>query len=260
MKWFNLLLIFLPTAVVLEITGGNPTLIFVSAALAILPLAGIMGQATEQLAVRAGSTIGGLLNATFGNATELIIAFFALQAGKLEVVKASIIGSILGNLLLVLGLAMLLGGLKYKEQKFSVKAAGTLASLLTISLIALSIPTIFDLTARSVAPDLVGQLDVNLSEATAVVLIIMYVCYIFFTLRTHKDILSNADEHGDHDNRYGAPACCRRLGFAAAQGHGGAAAATPAVPRVADRARAGPAVAVSAPEPRGLALNEHTVF
>ncbi|UQN06199.1 calcium/proton exchanger [Deinococcus sp. QL22] len=199
MKWFNLLLIFLPVAVVLEITGGNPTLIFVSAALAILPLAGIMGQATEQLAVRAGSTVGGLLNATFGNATELIIAFFALQAGKLEVVKASIIGSILGNLLLVLGLAILLGGLKYKEQKFSVKAAGTLASLLTISLIALSIPTIFDLTARSVSPDLVGQLDVNLSEATAIVLIIMYVCYIFFTLRTHKDILSNADEHGEHE-------------------------------------------------------------
>lgn len=203
MKWLNALLIFLPIAIFLEVTHGNPTLIFISACLAILPLAGIMGNATEQLAVRAGSTVGGLLNATFGNATELIIAFFALQAGKLEVVKASIIGSILGNLLLVMGLSVFLGGLKYKEQKFNLKSASTIASLLTISLIALSIPTIFDLSARAVAPELVSQLDVNLSDATAVVLIIMYIAYILFTLRTHRDILSTADDEGTHDEHDG---------------------------------------------------------
>ncbi|PNY83054.1 calcium/proton exchanger [Deinococcus koreensis] len=202
-KWLNILLVFLPVAVFLEVTGGNPTLIFISACLAILPLAGIMGSATEQLAVRAGSTVGGLLNATFGNATELIIAFFALQAGKLEVVKASIIGSILGNLLLVMGLAVFLGGLKYKEQKFNLKSASTIASLLTISLIALSIPTIFDYAARAVAPERVAQLDVNLSDATAVVLIIMYIAYIFFTLRTHKDILSTSDDEGARDEHDG---------------------------------------------------------
>ena len=200
MKWLNVLLVFLPIAAFLEFTGGNPTLIFVSAALAILPLAGIMGQATEQLAVRSGSAIGGLLNATFGNATELIIAFFALQAGKLEVVKASLIGSILGNLLLVMGLAVLVGGLKYKEQRFNLKSMGTISSLLTISLIALSIPTIFDYAARAVAPEAAALLDVNLSDAAAVVLIVMYVCYLLFTLRTHKDILSTHDDEDAEEN------------------------------------------------------------
>ncbi|MPY68031.1 calcium/proton exchanger [Deinococcus sp. SDU3-2] len=194
MKWLNVLLIFLPVAVLLEITGGNPTLIFISAALAILPLAGIMGNATEQLAVRAGSTVGGLLNATFGNATELIIAFFALQAGKLDVVKASIVGSILGNLLLVMGAAALLGGLRHREQRFNLKSAGTISSLLVISVLALMIPTIFDLTARAVAPQQVAALDVNLSEATAAVLILVYLGYLYFTLVSHRDILSTADD------------------------------------------------------------------
>lgn len=203
MKWLNALLIFLPVAVFLEVTGGNPTLIFLSAALAIVPLAGIMGQATEQLAVRTGSTVGGLLNATFGNATELIIAFFALSAGKLEVVKASIVGSILGNLLLVMGLAVLLGGLKYKEQRFNLKSAGTISSLLVISVLALMIPTIFDLAARAVAPERVATLDVNLSDATAVVLILVYVGYIYFTLVSHRDILSTADDEGVHDEEGG---------------------------------------------------------
>ena len=197
-KWLNLLLIFIPVAVYLELTHGNETFLFISAALAILPLAGIMGQATEQLAVKLGSTIGGLLNATFGNATELIIAFFALSAGKFEVVKASIIGSILGNLLLVLGLALLLGGLRFKEQRFNVKGAGTVASLLTISVLALLVPTIFDLTARAVAPERVAALDVSLSDATAVVLILIYLAYLLFSLRTHKEILSSADEHEEH--------------------------------------------------------------
>lgn len=197
MKWLNALLVFLPIAVFLELSGGSPTLIFLSAALAILPLAGIMGQATEQLATRTGSTVGGLLNATFGNATELIIAFFALQAGKLDVVKASIVGSILGNLLLVMGLAVLAGGLRFKEQRFNVKNATTIASLLTVSVLALMIPTLFDLTARAAAPGEVLQLDVNLSEATAFVLILVYVGYLYFTLRTHRDLLSTADEgHG----------------------------------------------------------------
>lgn len=203
MKWLNVLLVFLPIAVFLEVTHGNPTMIFISACLAILPLAGIMGQATEQLAVRAGSAIGGLLNATFGNATELIIAFFALQAGKLEVVKASIVGSLLGNLLLVMGLAVFVGGLKYKEQSFNIKTASTIASLLTISLIALMIPTVFDYAVRASVPERALQLDVNLSDAAAVVLILMYVAYIFFTLHTHKDLLSATDDEGAHEEHEG---------------------------------------------------------
>ncbi|WP_034384193.1 calcium/proton exchanger [Deinococcus sp. YIM 77859] len=196
MQWLNALLIFLPVAVFLEVTHGNPTLIFLSAALAILPLAGLMGTATEQLAARLGSTASGLLNATFGNATELIIAFFALRAGKLAVVKASIVGSLLGNLLLVLGLAVFLGGLKHRSQRFNVKSAGTVASLLSVSVLALMIPTIFDLTARAVAPREVLRLDVRLSDAAAAVLIVVYLGYLYFTLRTHRDLLSTADE--DH--------------------------------------------------------------
>ena len=194
--WLNLLLIFIPVAFYLEFTHASGTLIFLASALAILPLAGVMGRATEELAVKAGSTVGGLLNATFGNATELIIAFFALRAGKIEVVTASIIGSILGNLLLVLGLALLLGGLKHRVQKFNVQAAGTVASLLTISVLTLLVPAVFDLAARAV----VGQqataaLDVRFSDAAAVVLIALYVAYIVFTLVTHRDLLSNTEEH-----------------------------------------------------------------
>ncbi|AWN23776.1 calcium/proton exchanger [Deinococcus irradiatisoli] len=198
-KWLNVMLVFVPIAIYLEVTHGSQTLLFVSAALAILPLAGIMGQATEQLAVKLGSTVGGLLNATFGNATELIIAFFALSAGKFEVVKASIVGSILGNLLLVLGLALLLGGLKFKEQQFNVKSAGTVASLLTISVLALLIPTIFDFTARAVAPNQVAALDVRLGDAAAVVLILIYLAYLLFSLRTHRELLSSADSHEEHE-------------------------------------------------------------
>ena len=204
--WFNLLLIFVPVAFFLEFTHAPGTLVFIASALAILPLAGIMGRATEELAVKAGSTVGGLLNATFGNATELIIAFFALRAGKIEVVTASIIGSILGNLLLVLGLAVLLGGLKHKVQKFNVQSASTVASLLTISVVALLVPAVFDISARAVAGNAATTaLDVRFSDAAAVVLILLYVAYIIFTLVTHKELLSNAYEHEEHAAKWSVP-------------------------------------------------------
>ena len=193
-KWLGILLIFIPVALFLDFTHGNGTLVFAASALSIVPLAGLMSRATEQLAHRLGSTVGGLLNATFGNATELIIAFLALSAGKIEVVKASIVGSILGNLLLVLGVSLLLGGFKFKEQRFSVKIAGTIASLLTISVLALLIPTIFGVTARSVDPAQVIGLDRQLSDAAAVALILLYVGYLIFTLRTHSDRLASVDE------------------------------------------------------------------
>lgn len=205
--WLNLLLLFIPVAFYLEFTHASGTLIFITSALAILPLAGIMGRATEELAVKAGSTVGGLLNATFGNATELIIAFFALRAGKIEVVTASIIGSILGNLLLVLGLALLLGGLRHKVQRFNVQSAGTVASLLTISVLALLVPAVFDLAARAVAgPQATADLDIRFSDAAAVVLIVLYLAYIVFSLVTHKELLSTADEHDEeHTAKWSVP-------------------------------------------------------
>ncbi|MER3445251.1 MAG: calcium/proton exchanger [Meiothermus sp.] len=160
-------------------------------ALALLPLAGWMGQATEELAARAGSTVGGLLNATFGNAAELIIATVALLAGKIEIVKASITGSILSNLLLVLGLSVFLGGLRYLRQNFNAHAAGLLASLLTLTLIAFMLPTFFDLAERSFfnVPDPTLP-DELFSLATAGVLILIYLANVYFTLRTHKDLVS----------------------------------------------------------------------
>lgn len=143
--WMNLLLVFVPIAVALEyLAPDRHLLIFIIASLAILPLAGRMGQATEQLAERMGEAVGGLLNATFGNAAELIIALAALCAGLHQVVEASIIGSIIGNMLLVFGAAMLAGGIRYPEQTFNPRGARSQATMLILSAIALILPAAFE--------------------------------------------------------------------------------------------------------------------
>lgn len=196
LKW---LLVFIPVTAVMEYyLHAGDTWLFIVAALSIIPVAALMGEATENLAVRTGPTGGGLLNATFGNATELIIAFFALRAGKIDVVKASITGSMIANLLLVLGLALFLGGLKYKRQTFNKNAAGQLASLLLIVMIAFLVPAIFDVSEKvaGVAAEQAAVSDENFSLAASVVLIGLYVCNIIFSLFTHKDLLSaSGEEH-----------------------------------------------------------------
>jgi Ca2+:H+ antiporter len=207
----NALLIFVPIAFFLELTHASSVLIFVVACIAILPLAGWMGRATEELAARTGSTIGGLLNATFGNATELIIAFFALSAGKFDVVKASITGSIIGNLLLVLGLALFLGGLRYPQQKFNRQGASVVGSLLLISMVAFLVPALFDFTERTLfGADQTKVLidDARLSLGISFILIALYIANVIFTLVTHKDILSGIEDGNGHG------------GDAAASGHG----------------------------------------
>ncbi len=193
-----LLLLFIPAAVLLDLAHAPPVWIFLASALALLPLASWMGRATEELAARAGSTVGGLLNATFGNAAELIIAVVALLAGKTEVVKASITGSILSNLLLVLGAAIFLGGLRRERQFFNAQAAGLSVSLLTLSLIALLLPALFDMAERGyfrVDPTLPDQ---QFSLAAALVLIVVYLANIYFSLRTHKDLIGGTSEAGHH--------------------------------------------------------------
>jgi Ca2+:H+ antiporter len=193
----NWLLVLVPIAFILEyVVHPGELWIFLVSAAAILPLAGLMGRATEELAIRSGPTIGGLLNATFGNATELIIAFFALQAGKFDVVKASITGSIIGNLLLVLGLALFLGGLRYPKQTFNRQGAGTAASLLVISVIAFLVPALFDITEKQfgISSAQVKIDDANLALGVSIVLLALYAANIIFTLVTHKDLLSTADE------------------------------------------------------------------
>lgn len=187
------LLVFVPIAIGMRFVPAfeNPTVLFIVSCIAIIPLAGWMGKATEHLAEHLGQGIGGLLNATFGNAAELIIALFALSKGLDGVVKASITGSIIGNMLLVLGFSLIAGGAKFKTQKFDKTAASTSATALTLSAIALLIPTVFHLVAAQVPVESGGwtlQKEQNLSLAIAIVLIVTYAFTLYFSLVTHKDL------------------------------------------------------------------------
>lgn len=184
----NWLLLFVPAAIGLEILAPERhLLVFITSALAILPLAGWMGRATEQLAERMGEGVGGLLNATFGNAAELIIALAALRAGLHDVVKASIAGSIVGNILLVLGAAMLAGGLRRPEQHYNPAGARSQATMLTLAAIALILPAAFQAAAGTTTESL-GRLSVSIS----VVLLLVYVLYLAFTLVTHSALFAGS--------------------------------------------------------------------
>jgi Ca2+:H+ antiporter len=188
MRWLRenfllALLVFVPVSLVLEYVlhaGGVP--IFFCTALAILPLAGLMGTATEKLAERFGQGIGGLLNATFGNAAELIIAIIALKAGYQDLVKASITGSIIGNILLVFGAGALYGGLKFDTLRFDRVAAGTGSTMLMLSAIGMTIPAIFHMVAGADPRAREGALSFEI----AIVLILTYVLSLIFTLHTHR--------------------------------------------------------------------------
>jgi len=188
----NVLLVFIPISVVLYWIEASPVAIFFSSALAIVPLAGLMGRATEALAVDLGEGIGGLLNATFGNAAELIIALAALRAGLHEVVKASITGSIIGNILLVFGLALLLGGLKYPKQNFNRTAATMSATLMTLAGIALIVPAIYHHIAidprRAAGASSLRLQEMELSTEIAIVLFITYILSLIFALKTHAHL------------------------------------------------------------------------
>ena len=204
--WPFLLVPFIPLAVVLEIVGAAPTLIFFVAAAGIIPTAALMGKATEHLAERSGPGIGGLLNVTFGNAPELIIAGFALAEGLQEVVKASIIGSILGNVLLVLGVAMIAGGAGRgsEVQKFDRTAASVQSIMLLLAGAALLMPAIFELVQGSGLPsvdDEIVEYDSTvegLSVAVSVVLVLCYIAGLFFSLKTHRRVFNPvATEDGE---------------------------------------------------------------
>lgn len=187
MKILKFLLIFIPISIAAEVMHLSPTIIFCLAALSIIPLAGLMGEATEEISFYSGPKIGGFLNATFGNATELIIAFFALKQGLFEVVKASIAGSVIGNILLVLGASMLAGGLKHKTQTFNQKVVEVSSSMLIFAVIGLSVPAIF---THTVNPELLNTKYEGLSIAVAVIMFIIYLLSLFFSFYTHKDIYS----------------------------------------------------------------------
>jgi len=192
MKIMRALLIFVPIAFIGEFMHFSPTWMFFLAALAIVPLAGLMGEATEEISLYTGPRIGGFLNATFGNATELIICIFAIQAGLFDVVKASIAGAVIGNVLLVLGASMLVGGMKYKSQCFNKKAIELTASMLLFAVIGLAIPAIF---TNTVAPNLLNTRYEGLSIIVAIIMFVIYLLSLYFSFFTHKDIY--AVEHED---------------------------------------------------------------
>ena len=204
MRFIYALGIFIPTAVALELAHASPTLIFGAAALGVVPTAAVMGRATEEIAHKAGPGIGGIMNVTFGNAPELIIAFFALEKGLHEVVKASIAGSILGNVLLVMGASMLVGGLLaprhgdsgVREQRFEAQAAHAQAGMLLLAVIALIMPVVFELSTGGPLPK-AGENRINfgsdvehLSLAVAIVLILIYIAGQYFSLKTHKELFN----------------------------------------------------------------------
>jgi Ca2+:H+ antiporter len=196
----NWLLVFVPATVGLErLVPDRHLLVFAASSLAILPLAALMGRATEALADRLGEGVGGLLNATFGNAAELIIAFAALRAGLHDVVKASIVGSIIGNILLVLGAAMLAGGLRRSEQHFNAAAARSQATMLTLAAVALILPAAFRVASGTTAEAL-GWLSISIS----VVLLAVYLLNLVFALVTHPALF--AGSHAAEEPLAGAPA------------------------------------------------------
>src|SRR5271154_4665513 len=181
-KIFLWLLVFVPLAIAASISGLSPVTVFFLSALAIIPLAKFIGDATEELAARTSAAWGGLLNVTFGNATELIIGIFAIHAGLIEVVKASITGSIIGNLLLVLGTAMAAGGARFKKQEFNKTAALASGSTLFLAVVALTMPAILPITAPTTTAASIEWLSLLVSAC----MIIMYIANLFFSLYTHK--------------------------------------------------------------------------
>ncbi len=198
--------IFIPVAVGLELAHASPVLVFLAAALGVIPTAAVMGEATEHIAAKTGPGIGGLLNVTFGNAPELIIALFALKEGLQEVVKASIVGSIIGNILLVLGAAMLVGGLKRDKQEFNRTAANAQSVMLLLALCALILPAVFQLVHGGGLPG-VGEERVDfgaeleqLSFAVAIVLMVSYAAGLVFSLKTHRAVFNPYEaEEEEHE-------------------------------------------------------------
>lgn len=201
MKYLRYLLIFIPLSIVGLIFKWDSTLMFFMTCLSIVPLAGYLGMATEEIAVYTGPKFGGFLNATFGNATELIIGIFALKAGLFDVVKASLAGSVLGNVLLVLGCSILFGGLKHKELKFDKQQGNFTASMLLFAVVGLSIPAIF---TYSMSESLISSKYENFSVIVSVILLCVYVVGLVYSFKTQND-LYGVEHADDMDSKWSLP-------------------------------------------------------
>ncbi|MBE9035160.1 calcium/proton exchanger [aff. Roholtiella sp. LEGE 12411] len=178
------MLVFVPISFITEWLHLHPVIVFVTSGLAIIPLAAWIANSTEEIATVVGPSLGGLLNATFGNATEMIISIVALNAGLVEVVKASITGTIVANLLLALGAAIFLGGLRFKEQSFQPKVARINASSLNLALVVLLTPTAIDFTSKGLQSTTIN----NFSAVAAILLLVFYLLMLLFSMKTHRDM------------------------------------------------------------------------
>jgi Ca2+:H+ antiporter len=195
MKYLYAMLLFVPAAVAAELMHASPLVIFVLSALAIVPLSGILGTATEELAGHTGPTVGGLVNATLGNFAELVIAALALRAGLLDLVKASITGSILGNLLLVLGAAQLAGGLRFKSQTMNRHLTGMSSTLLVVAALGLVVPAVF----HALHPDPLRRATVNMSIYVSCLLILGYLLSLVYSMFSHRTIFSEGGDVAHHE-------------------------------------------------------------
>ncbi|HEX9895861.1 MAG TPA: calcium/proton exchanger [Gemmatimonadales bacterium] len=184
LSWRSLMLLFVPATIGLNLMHANPLVVFIAACLGVIPLAGVMGEATEHLAARSGPAIGGLLNATFGNAAELIIAIAALRSGLIDLVKASITGSILGNLLLIMGLCFLAGGIGRPTLRFNRVSAGASAGMMALAVVGLVFPALF----HSIRPEAGFPRELMLTESVALVLAVTYGFSLLFSLKTHRSL------------------------------------------------------------------------
>ena len=185
MKYLRYLLVFVPLTLIGYFAHWSSSVVFFMSALAIVPLAGYLGQATEEIAVYSGPKLGGFLNATFGNATEMIIGFFALKAGMFDVVKASLVGSVLGNILLVLGMSIFIGGLRHKELVFDAQLGNFTATMLLLAVTGLCLPAVF---TYSIPDTLVSSQYESLSVIVGAIMLVMYVVGMVYSFRTQKDL------------------------------------------------------------------------
>lgn len=203
-SYVNILLLAVPFSFVSHFAGWGSTADFVISFVAIVPLAGVLGQATEQVALKLGQTMGGLLNATFGNAVEAIVGILALTNNELRIVQSSMLGSILSNLLLVLGCSFLAAGYKYKESNFQQTAAQASSSILTLSAAALLIPAAYHASQAGSPPDQGGQVDgikgiLFISRGTAIILLVIYIAYLIFQLKSHPYLFQAEQEDEDEE-------------------------------------------------------------
>lgn len=192
-NYVNVLLVFVPLGIVSGAVGWSPTATFILNFLAIIPLASLLSFATEELSAKLGQTLGGLLNATFGNAVELIVSIVALKNGEIRIVQSSMLGSILSNILLVLGCCFLAGGIRYNQQKFNDVVASTMSSLMVVSTASLIIPATLYAVMKGTDADEDRNILI-LSHGTAVILLLLYVLYLFFQLKTHSEFFDAEGE------------------------------------------------------------------